>query len=142
MKLYKLAHSIYKTQYHIVWITRYRRKILVTGVNIYLEIKLQEISRHYPHWEYIEIGIKPDHVHLYMVIPPKYAVSKTVEAIKKNTSIALSRKFNLLKKVYWDKKGIWGKGYFVSTVGINEEVIRKYVQSQAEEETGQARLEF
>ena len=77
-----------------------------------------------------------------MVIPPKYAVSKTVEAIKKNTSRALSRKFTFLQKVYWDKKGIWGKGYFVSTVEINEEVIRRYVKSQAEEETGQAQLEF
>jgi putative transposase len=142
MKLYKAAHSIYKTQYHIVWITRYRRKILVTGVNSYLEIKLQEITKYYPDWEYLEIGIKPDHIHLYMVIPPKYAVSKVTETIKKNTSRALSRKFAFLKKVYWDKKGIWGKGYFVSTVGINEEVIRKYVQSQAEEETGQAQLEF
>ena len=142
MKLYKAAHSVYKTQSHIVWITRYRRKILVTGVNSYLEIKLQEITKYYPDWEYLEIGIKPDHVHLYMVIPPKYAVSKTVETIKKNTSKSLSRKFTFLKKVYWDKKGIWGKGYFVSTVGINEEVIRKYVKSQAEEETGQAQLEF
>jgi putative transposase len=142
MKLYKSAHSIYKTQYHIVWITRYRRKILVTGVNSYLEIKLQEITKYYPDWGYLEIGIKPDHVHLYMVIPPKYAVSKTVEVIKKNTSRSLSRKFTFLQKVYWDQKGIWGRGYFVSTVGINEEVIRKYVQSQAEEETGQAQLEF
>ena len=142
MKLYKSAHTVYKTQYHIVWITRYRRKILVTGVNSYLEIKLQEIRKYYPDWEYIEIGIKPDHVHLYMVIPPKYAVSMAAETIKKNTSRALSRKFNFLKKVYWDKKGIWGKGYFVSTVGINEEVIRRYVQQQAEEETGQAHLEF
>jgi len=55
-----------------------------------------------------------------MVILPKYAVSKTVETIKKNTSRALSRKFTFLQKVYWDKKGIWEKGYFVSTVGINE----------------------
>ncbi len=142
MKLYKSAHSIYKTQYHIVWITRYRRKILVTGVNSYLEIKLQEIRKYYPDWEYLEIGIKPDHVHLYMVIPPKYAVSMVVETIKKNTSRSLSKKFNFLQKVYWDKKGIWGEGYFVSTVGINEEVIRRYVQQQAEEETGQAQLEF
>jgi putative transposase len=88
------------------------------------------------------MGIKPDHVHLYMVIPAKYSVSKAAETIKKNTSRALSRKFNFLQKVYWDKKGIWGKVYFVSTVGINEEVIRKYVQHQAEEETGQAQLEF
>jgi len=51
-----------------------------------------------------------------MVIPPKYAVSKIVETIKKNTSRSLSRKFAFLKKVYWDRKGIWDKGYFVSTV--------------------------
>ena len=142
MKLYKAAHTVYKTQYHIVWITRYRRKILVTGIKSYLKIKLQEIRKYYPDWEYIEIGIKKDHVHLYMVIPPKYAVSKVVETIKKNTSRSLSIKFAFLKKVYWDRKGIWGKGYFVSTVGINEEVIRRYVESQEEEETGQAKLEF
>ena len=88
------------------------------------------------------MGIKKDHVHLYMVIPPKYAVGKVVETIKKNTSRSLSRKFAFLKKVYWDRKVIWGKGYFVSTVGINEEVIRRYVQSQEKEETGQAKLEF
>jgi len=77
-----------------------------------------------------------------MVIPPKYAVSKLVETIKKNTSRSLNRKLAFLKKVYWDKKGVWGKGYFVSMVGINEEVIRRYVQSQEKEETGQAKLEF
>ncbi len=142
MKLYKSAHNVYKTQYHIVWITLYRRKILVQGVKSYLEIKLQEIRKFYPDWYYIEIEIKPDHMNLYMVIPPKYAVSMVAETIEKNTSRSLSRKFNFLQKVYWDKKGIWGKGYFVSTVGINEEVIRKYVQCQAEEETGQAQLEF
>ena len=142
MKLYKSAHTVYKTQYHIVWITRYRRKILIPGVKSYLKIKLQEIRQYYPDREYIEIGIKPDHVHLYMVIPPKYAVSMVTETIKKNTSKSLSGKFNFLQKVYWNQKGIWGKGYFASTVGINEEVIRRYVQSQAEEETGQAQLEF
>ena len=73
---------------------------------------------------------------LYMVIPPKYAVSKVMETIKKNISRSLSRKFAFLKKVYWDRKGIWGKEYFVSTVGINEEVIRRYVKLQEKEETG------
>ena len=70
-----------------------------------------------------------------MVIPSKYAVSKIVENIKKNTSKSLNRKFAFFKKVYWDRKGIRGKGYFVSPMGINEEVIRKYVESQGKEET-------
>jgi len=77
-----------------------------------------------------------------MVIPLKYTVCKEVETIKKNTSRSLSRKFAFLKKVYWDRKGIWGKEYFVSTVGINEEVIRRYVKLQEKEETGQTKLEF
>jgi len=58
-----------------------------------------------------------------MVIPPKYAVNLVAETIKKNTSRSLSKKFVFLEKVYWDRKDIWGKVYFVSTVGINEEVI-------------------
>lgn len=142
MKLKKLAHTVYKTQYHIVWITRFRRKILVKGVKQFLEVKLHEIRKYYPDWEYIRIGIDYDHVHLHMVIPPKYSVSDVVETIKKNTSKSLNEKFRFLKKVYWDRKGIWGKGFFVSTVGIDEETIRKYVEMQGKEDTGQAELEF
>ena len=107
MRLRKSAHTVYKTQYHIVWITRFRRKILLKGVKDYLRIKLLEIKRHYPDWEYLEIGIDVDHVHLYMLIPPKYALSKAVEVIKSNTSRALKRKFDFLKEVYWDGKGMW-----------------------------------
>ena len=142
MRLRKSAHTVYKTQYHIVFITRYRRKILVKGVNDYLKIRLLEIRKYYPEWEYLEIGIDLDHVHLYMVIPPKYALGKVVETIKSNTSKALKIKFAFLKKVYWDDRGIWAKGYFVSTVGINEKIIKEYVKMQEKEDTGQAELEF
>jgi len=69
-----------------------------------------------------------------MVIPPKYAVRKVVETIKKNTNKSLSRKFAFLKKIYWDRKGILGKNYFVETVRIKEEMIRRYVKSQEKEE--------
>jgi len=124
MKLRKSAHTVYKTQYHIVWITRYRSKILVKGVKDYLGIKLLEIRKYYPEWEYLEIGIDLDHIHLYLIIHPKYAVSKVVETIKSNTSKALKIKFAFLKRVYWDDKGIWEKGYFVSTVGINEKELK------------------
>jgi putative transposase len=69
-------------------------------------------------------------------------VSAVVETLKKNTSRQLNQKFRFLKQVYWDNDGIWSKGFFVSTVGINEAVIRKYVQQQEKEDTGQAKLEF
>ena len=91
MKLYKATHIVYKTQYHVGWITQYRRKFLVTGVKSYLKIKLQEIRKYWPDWKYIQIGIKKDHVYLCMVTPPKYLVKKVLEIIKKKTSRSLSR---------------------------------------------------
>lgn len=142
MRLIRSSHAVYRTQYHIVWVTRYRRKILNKGVREYLETKLQEARKYYPDWEYIAIGIAEDHLHLHMVIPPKYAVSQVVEILKKNTSRELSRKFRFLGSVYWDNEGIWSKGFFVATVGFNEALIRKYVEMQEKEDTGQAKLEF
>jgi len=142
VRLRKAAHAVYKTQYHIVWVTRFRRKILVPGVDTYLRVKLQEVREYYPDWEYVEIGLERDHIHLHMVIPPKYAVSMVVETLKKNTSRHLRHKFRFLDKVYWDGGGIWSVGYFVSTVGINEAVIRRYVEMQGKEDTGQAELDW
>ena len=143
MRLIKSAHSVYRTQYHIVWVTRYRRKILTPGIGAYLRMKIKEVRKYYEDWYFEEIGIDKDHVHVYMIIPPKYSVSKVVETIKKNTSRELKGKFSdFLSKVYWDGGGIWSRGYFVSTVGINEEIIRRYVEMQGKEDAGQAKLEF
>jgi putative transposase len=89
MTLYKAAHTVYKTQYHIVWITRFQRKILLKGIKDDMKIKLLEINRYYPDWEYLKIGIDLDHIHLYLLILLKYTVSKVVEEIKSNTSRAL-----------------------------------------------------
>ena len=142
MRLHKAAHAVYRTQYHVVWITRYRRKVLVHGVQRYLWVKLQEVRKWYPDWEFTAIGMEVDHVHLHMVIPPKYAVSRVVDVLKTNTSRALKEKFGFLKKVYWDEEGIWSTGYFVSTVGVDEHIIRRYVEMQGQEDAGQAQLEW
>ena len=142
MRLIRSAHAVYKTQYHIVWVTRYRRKILNKGVAEYLKTKLQEVRKYYPDWEYIAVGMEEDHVHLHMVIPPKYAVSMVIGVLKRNASRELSKKFRFLKDFYWDNEGIWSTGFFVSTVGINETMIRKYVEMQGKEDTGQAQLGF
>ena len=77
-----------------------------------------------------------DHVHLPMVIPPKYAVAEVVETLTKNTSRALCEKFHFLKKVYWDNRGMWSPGYFASTVGADEAIIRRYVEMQGQEDAG------
>jgi putative transposase len=142
VKLHKAAHTVYKTQYHIVWVTRFRRRILVEGVAKYLNVKLREVQKYYPDGHFTEIGIDKDHVHVHMVIPPKYSVSFTVETMKKNTSRVWREKFRFLDQVYWDRGGIWSKGSFVSTVGITEEIIRRYVAKQGQEDAGQAQLEF
>ena len=141
MKLHRQAHCVYKTQYHIIWITRYRRKILVQGVKEYLRKAIGEVREFHPDWFIEEVGIDFDHVHLHMIIPPKYAVSKVVETIKCVTSRRLKMKFpHMIRKVYWDDEGIWARGFFVSTVGINETVIRNYVKYQGQQDAGQAKL--
>ena len=143
MKLQKAAHTVYKTQYHIVWVTRYRRKILVKGVATYLRERLQEVRRFHPDWFMEEMGIEPDHVHLHMVIPPKYAVTRVVNTVKSVTSKHLKQRFShFLQKGYWDGGGIWSQGFFVSTVGINEVIIQRYIREQGEQDSGQAQLEF
>lgn len=142
MKLYRSAHAVYKTQYHIVFVTKYRKAILVNGVDKYLRLKLEEVRKYYPEWFYEEIGMDSDHVHLCMVIPPKYAVSFVIETIKKNTARAMREKFVFIQEAYERTQSIWSTGYFVSTVGIDENTIRKYVRMQGEEDTGQAQLDF
>ena len=84
---------VYKTQYHLVWVTRYRRKILVPGVAEYLKKVLRSVREFHPDWFLEEIGVDRDHVHLHMVIPPKYAVSRVVETLKSVTSRQLNEKF-------------------------------------------------
>ena len=141
MKLRKQAHAVYKTQYHIVWVTKYRKEILNKGVSEYVRIKLKEVIKYYPDLEYIEIGIDKDHIHLHLVIPPRYSVSRVVEILKSNTGRDMRKKFKFIREVYWGTKAVWSKGYFVTTVGINEKVIKKYVELQGKEDAGQAKLE-
>jgi len=144
MQVRKQNHAVYKTQYHLILVTRYRRKILANkGIESYLKIIFKEVRKHYPDIAYKEIGMDTDHVHLQAVIPPKYAVSKIVGVMKANTSTALKRKFNsFLSNVYYDDGGIWSQGYFASTVGLDEDTIQNYVRKQGREDAGRATLDL
>ncbi len=112
----------------------------MAGVASYLKIKLQEVTQYYPDIYFLEINAQPDHIHMLISIPPKYSISKVVNILKSNTSQALWKKFPFLKEVYWDDGSVWATGYFVSTVGVSEAVIRNYIKYQTKEEAGQAKL--
>jgi len=142
MELRKQAHAVYYARYHIVISTKYRRKVLKDGMGEYLKLKILQIGKFHPEIEILEVNTDTDHVHLLVSIPPKYPVSHVVCMIKSNTGNAMRRRFPFLDKVYWGSDGIWSIGYFVSTIGINEEIIRKYIEMQGKEDSGQATLEF
>jgi len=124
----------------MVWIPRYRYKVLVKGVDEYLLKKMEEIRKIYPEIEYVQRNIQPDHVHLVPSFPPKYSIAKVVQIIKSNTGKAMWEKFGFLRKRYCGRGGIWSAGYFVSTVGLDEKLIEKYVRYQEKEDLGQAKL--
>ncbi len=126
--------------YHIVWIPRYRYKVLVKGVDAYLLLKLDEVRKWYPEIEYQERNIRPDHVHIVVSFPPKYSISFIVGTLKSNRGKALKDKFPFLKERYYGRAGIWSVGYFVSTVGLDEDKIRRYVKYQEKEDLGRATL--
>ena len=92
--------------------------------------------------EIIQQNIMVDHIHMVMVIPPRYAVSAVIGRIKQFTASRLREKFAWLGKVYWKERVVWSPGYFVSTVGIDEEKILAYVEWQGRQDSGQAQLEL
>ena len=142
MKFRKSAHAIYKTEYHLVWIPRYRRKVFVKGVKEYAEKLLSHIPELDPDIEVVKLNVQVDHVHMVIVIPPKYAVARVVQYIKSQSANALTAKFPFLKKVYFSREGIWSRGYCVSSIGLNEKEILAYVEHQEKEDKGQLQLTF
>ena len=140
MEIRKQAHCAYRCMYHIVWIPRYRFKVLIKGVDEYLMIKMDEIRKRYPEIEYVQRNIQPEHIHLVVCFPPKYSISKVVQIIKQNTRKALWEKFDFIRERYYGRGGIWSAGYFVSTVGLDEQTIMRYVKYQEKEDLGQAKL--
>jgi putative transposase len=136
------GHSAYRTEYHVVWIPKYRRRILNPGVKGYLKKVIPKVIDEMPGCEVIEYNIQVDHIHMVMLIPPKYAVSDVIKRLKGVTARRLREKMEWLKKVYWKEGVVWSPGYFVSTVGLNEKMIIEYVKWQERQDSGQAKLAF
>ncbi len=142
-QLRKLAHSLYECKYHIVFCPKYRYKILQRDVGKYVEQEIYRLSNQKEGIEVLEVNVQEDHVHLVVSIPPKYAISRYMGFLKGKLALKLFDRFPKLRKRYWGQH-VWLRGYCVSTVGLNEERIRKYVKWQTkkeeEAETKQGRL--
>lgn len=130
MRIRQLQHSVYQTNYHIVWGTKYRRKILKHYVKKELIKSLYSVQKKYPDWYFHKINIGDDHIHILMEIPPKYAISEVVKKIKVYSSQQMKKKFKYIDRIY-PKRRMWSVGYFVSTVGLNEEQIKRYIEKQS-----------
>ena len=136
------GHSVYHAVYHIVFVTKYRRKVLNPAFAKYASSVVKEIAESIDGVLIEELNIQIDHAHIVMVIPPRYAVSKVVEIVKSQSTKVIRKKFPWLNKVYFGTSSLWSVGYFVSTVGVNEEAIKNYVKYQQKQDLGQAKLEL
>ncbi len=123
--------------YHIVWGTKGRRKILQEYVKPVLIRSLYNVVKKYPTLYIHAVNTDKDHVHLQIEIPPNISVSDAVQKLKSRSSMDLQKTFKFIKDMYLDKDGIWGVGYFSSTVGLNEAHIRKYIEWQGKKEVPQ-----
>ena len=142
MKVIKTAHSAYRLQYHVVWVCKYRRRILNPGVCSYLKRVFWKLLKGMPGVEIETIGFDQDHLHMVMIIPPKYSIASVMGRLKSQSSSELRRAFNWLGKVYWKENIVWSPGYFVSSVGIDEQTIKNYVEHQGQQDSGQLSFEL
>ena len=130
--LESLNHSVWDCKYHVVFIPKYRRRVLYSELRRYLgevfrKLAEQKESR-------IEEGhLLADHVHMLIAIPPKYAVAQVVGFIKGKSAIHLARVYSERKRNFVGQQ-FWARGYFVSTVGRDEAVIREYIRKQERED--------
>jgi len=128
-----LSHSKWECKYHVVFIPKYRRKTLYGELRqhlgeVFRKLAMQKESR-------VEEGhLMPDHVHMMISIPPKYAVSQVIGYIKGKSAIHLARVYGKRKRNFTGQH-FWARGYFVSTVGRDETVIREYIRKQEAEDS-------
>jgi len=126
----RLSHCFYECKYHLVWTPKYRGKILKQD---YTKQELARIIKLICQWkgyEMMELSIQADHLHLCIIIPPKHSLSYAISIIKGKTSSWIKKKNRKIKGLC-DKGSLWARGYFVSTIGIDEIIIRRYIKYQS-----------
>ena len=134
------AHTVYRLAYHFVWIPRYRRKVLTGDVAQRLKELIREICAARD-WEVEALTVRSDHVHLFVSCPPRDAPAKVMNVLKSITARELYAEFPRLRRSHWGGK-LWATGYYVGSAGdhVTSDLIKRYIEYQADEDTGQKRL--
>ena len=137
-KFRKLTHVFYKCEYHIVFTPKYRFRVLTGLVRTLVEHDIRVICQ----WKEVEVeelSIQADHIHMVCSIPPKISVSDFMGTLKGKLAIKLFKTYpELKKKPYWGNH-FWAQGYFISTVGLDADMIKRYVKYQEHEEQKEER---
>ena len=132
-KYRKASHVVYKCDYHIVWVPKYRFRILKGAIKELVEQDIRMLCE----WKGCiveELNVQEDHVHLLVSVPPKLSISQLMGTLKGKIAIKLFKSYpKLKKKPYWGNH-FWARGYFVNTVGLDEDMIKRYVKYQEKEE--------
>ena len=119
-------------KYHIVFIPKYRRKVIYNKLRKDIQKYIRDLCK----WKGVEIiegHLMPDHVHLLLEIPPRMSVSSFMGYLKGKSSLMIFENHSNLKYKFWNRN-FWATGYYVSTVGLNEATIKKYIQEQENED--------
>ena len=141
MSNYKtLQHTEWECKYHVIFIPKYRRKVLYGTLRRHLGEIFRRLARQ-KECEIEEGHLMSDHVHVLISIPPKYSVAQVMGYIKGKSAIHIARQFGGIRRNFTGQ-AFWARGYFVSTVGRDEEVIRQYIQHQEAEDLRQDQLKF
>jgi putative transposase len=127
-----LSHSKWECKHHVVWIPKCRKRALYGQLRKHLGEVFHELARQRES-KVLEGHLQPDHIHMLISIPPKYAVSQVVGYMKGKSAIHIARTYLGQKKNY-NGMHFWARGYFVSTVGTDEEVVRAYIRDQEKED--------
>ena len=125
----KLSHTIYECKYHIVFCPKYRYRIFKDAISEYTRQQIYRLFSQKELAEVLELNVQPDHIHVVLSIPPKYSVSSMMGYLKGKLSTRLFARYEKLGKRFWGRH-LWSRGYCVSTVGLDEAMIRQYVRWQ------------
>ena len=137
----KLTHVLWHCQYHLVWEPKYRYRVLTGAIGAEVHNCI-EVYCSRLRCEVVELTVQNDHVYLLLEVPPKISISQVMGTVKGQSALRVFMRYpHLRKKLYWGNH-FWAKGYCVDTVGLDVEMIRKYVKYQEKQERKQQPLEF